>query len=180
MVLPPIVAPEPVAVFCGLAGAASTKHRDHYYEGPGNSFWQSLHRAGFTPRELAPHEDRLLAEPVAGTALGLTDLVGHWDPRWVEIDRLVEQVEQWEPEWLAITGKGAAHEASKALGRRGRPHLGVQDWYVGPAQVFVLPGPSGANQRRDYDGRPNRLSWWRDLAMICGVPGGSSDGSSDG
>ena len=49
-----------------------------------------------------------------------------------------------------------------------RPSLGVQDWYVGPAQVFVLPGTSGANQRRDYDGRPNRLSWWRDLALICG------------
>jgi G:T/U-mismatch repair DNA glycosylase len=42
-VLPDIVAPEPVIVFCGLAGAASTKLRDHYYETPGNSFWESLH-----------------------------------------------------------------------------------------------------------------------------------------
>ncbi|WP_435744532.1 mismatch-specific DNA-glycosylase [Nocardioides sp. SYSU DS0663] len=164
-VLPDLVAPEPLVVFCGLAGAASTKHRDHYYESPGNSFWESLHLSGFSPRRLQPHEDRLVTE----IGLGLTDLVGHWDPRWVEIDELVAKCERWHPEWLAITGKGAAHEASKALGRRGRPGLGVQDWYVGPAQVFVLPGASGANQRRDYDGRPNRLSWWRDLAMICGL-----------
>jgi double-stranded uracil-DNA glycosylase len=27
---------------------------------------------------------------------------------------------------------------------------------------------SGANQRKDYDGRPNRLSWWRDLAALAG------------
>jgi TDG/mug DNA glycosylase family protein len=43
--------------------------------------------------------------------------------------------------------------------------------------VFVLPGVSGANQRKDYDGRPNRLSWWRDLAALSGrgigeTPGG--------
>lgn len=163
--LPPIVAPDPVVVFCGLAGAESTRQRGHYYEGPGNGFWRCLHLAGFTERELAPDEDRVVAE----LGLGLTDLVGHWDPPRVEIDVLVQQMEQWQPEWLAITGKGAAHEASKALGRRGRPHLGVQEWYVGPAQVFVLPGPSGANQRHDYDGRPNRISWWRDLAALCGV-----------
>ena len=39
-VLPDIVAPDPVVVFCGLAGAESTKLRDHYYETPGNSFWE--------------------------------------------------------------------------------------------------------------------------------------------
>jgi double-stranded uracil-DNA glycosylase len=33
--------------------------------------------------------------------------------------------------------------------------------------VFVLPGTSGANQRKDYDGRPNRLAWWQELAAIA-------------
>lgn len=163
-VLPDIVAPEPDVVFCGLAGAESTRLREHYYASPGNSFWESLHLSGFSPRRLRPEEDRLVAD----LGLGLTDLVGHWDPRWVEIDELVAKVERWEPEWLAFTSKGVAHEASRALGRPGRPSLGVQDWYVGGAQVFVLPGTSGANQRKDYDGRPNRLSWWRDLAMLAG------------
>jgi TDG/mug DNA glycosylase family protein len=34
--------------------------------------------------------------------------------------------------------------------------------------VFVLPGTSGANRRKDYDGRPNRIAWWRDLAALAG------------
>ncbi|MEI5673106.1 MULTISPECIES: mismatch-specific DNA-glycosylase [unclassified Nocardioides] len=161
-VLPDIVAREPVVVFCGLAGAESTRSRDHYYDSPGNSFWESLHLSGLSSRRLRPDED----EVVADLGLGLTDLVGHWDPRWVEIDDLVAKVERWRPDWLAFTSKGVAQEAARALGRRGRISLGVQDWYVGPAQVFVLPGTSGANQRRDYDGRPNRLSWWRDLAAL--------------
>ena len=164
-VLPDLVPDEPLVVFCGLAEAESTKHRDHYYETPGNSFWESLHLSGLSPRRLQPHEDHLVPD----LGLGLTDLVGHWDPRWVEIDDLVDKCERWQPEWLAFTSKAVAHEASRAMGRRGRPGLGVQDWYVGPAQVYVLPGVSGANQRHDYDGRPNRLSWWRDLAMICGA-----------
>jgi double-stranded uracil-DNA glycosylase len=161
-VLPDIVAPEPRIVFCGLAGAASTKLRDHYYETPGNSFWQSLHLSGLSPRQLRPDEDRLVAE----LCLGLTDLVGHWDPRWIAIDALVEKLETWQPEWLAFTSKGVAHEAARALRIR-KPGLGPADWYLGPAQVFVLPGVSGANQRKDYDGRPNRLSWWRDLAALA-------------
>jgi TDG/mug DNA glycosylase family protein len=164
-VLPDIVAPDPVVVFCGLAGAESTKTRDHYYASPGNSFWESLHLSGMSPRRLRPEEDHTVVE----LGLGLTDLVGHWDPRWVEIDELVAKVERWAPEWLAFTSKGVAHEAARALGRA-RPGLGVADWYVGEAQVFVLPGTSGANQRKDYDGRPTRIAWWRDLAALAEPP----------
>jgi TDG/mug DNA glycosylase family protein len=162
-VLPDIVAPEPLVVFCGLAGAESTKTRDHYYASPGNNFWECLHLSGLAPRRLRPEED----EQVVELGLGLTDLVGHWDPRWVEMDVLTAKVETWQPDWLAFTSKNVAHEAARALGRK-KVGLGPADWYVGPAQVFVLPGTSGANQRRDYDGRPNRLSWWRDLAWLVG------------
>ena len=166
-VLPDVVAPGLDVVFCGLAGAESTTPRDHRYDTPGNSFWPSLHAAGFTPRRIAPHEER----QVLRYGVGLTDLVGHWDPRWVEIDRLVALCERMEPEWVAFTSKAAAGEAARALGVRpltAATRLGARSWSVGPAQVFVLPGVSGANQRRDYDGRPNRLAWWVDLAMLCG------------
>lgn len=166
-VLPDIVAPEPVVVFCGLAGAASTKERDHYYETPGNSFWESLHLAGFSPRQLRPEEDRLVVD----LGLGLTDLVGHWDPRWVEVDELVAKLERWRPEWLAFTSKGAAQEAARALGERPPRTLGAADLYLAESQVFVLPGVSGANRRKDYDGRPTRVAWWRELASLVGVPG---------
>ena len=165
-VLPDIVGPEPVILFCGMAGAESTKHREHYYASPGNSFWESAHLSGLTPRRLRPEEDHTVVEH----GLGLTDLVGHWDHHtdrgWVEIDRLVEAVERWQPAFLAFTAKGTAAQAARALGHR-PPGLGIAPWGLGPSDVFVLPGTSGANQRKDYDGRPTRIAWWRDLASLA-------------
>ena len=162
-VLPDIVGPEPRVVFCGLAGAESTRTRDHYYASPGNNFWAMLHLSGLTPRQLRPEEDLRVTE----LGLGLTDLVGWWDPPRVDVEDLVAKVTTWQPEWLAFTSKGVAAHAARALGRR-KPGLGPAEWYVDRAQVFVLPGTSGANQRRDYDGRPHRLSWWLDLAALVG------------
>jgi TDG/mug DNA glycosylase family protein len=160
-VLPDIVGADPVIVFCGLAGAESTRSRDHYYETPGNSFWELLQLSGLSPRRLRPEEEA----SVVDLGLGLTDLVGHWDPRWVEIDELVAKLDRWRPDWLAFTSKAVAHEAARALGVR-RPGLGAADWYLAQSQAFVLPGVSGANRRHDYDGRPDRLSWWQDLAAL--------------
>ena len=162
-VLPDIVGPEPLIVFCGLAGAESVKTRDHYYGSRGNNFWAMLHRSGLTDRQLRPEEDVRVVEH----DLGLTDLVGHWNPPRVDIDDLVAKVEQWQPEWLAFTSKDVAAKAARALGHR-KPGLGPTPWGVARAEVFVLPGTSGANQRRDYDGRVDRLSWWRDLAGLVG------------
>lgn len=162
-VLPDIVPPRPLIVFCGLAGAESTQVRDHYYASPGNNFWSMLHQSGLTPRQIRPDEDHTIVEH----ALGLTDLVGWWNPPRVDIDDLVRKVETWEPEWLALTSKDVAGKAARALGHR-KPGLGPTSWEMGRSEVFVLPGTSGANQRRDYDGRPGRLSWWRDLAALAG------------
>jgi TDG/mug DNA glycosylase family protein len=162
-VLPDIVGPEPLIVFCGLAGAESTKVRDHYYASRGNNFWAMLHQSGLAPRQLRPEEEA----SVVDLGLGLTDLVGHWDPPRVDIDDLVEKVAGWQPEWLAFTSKTVAQAAARAMGVR-RPGLGPAGWDIAGAPVFVLPGPSGANRRRDYDGRPDRLSWWRDLAQLVG------------
>lgn len=162
-VLPDIVGPEPLVVFCGLAGAESTKTRDHYYGSRGNNFWAMLHRSGLTPEQLRPEQDARIVEH----GLGVTDLVGWWDPPRVDIDDLVAKVGTWQPEWLAFTSKDVAAKAARALGHR-KPGLGPAPWAVDKADVFVLPGTSGANQRRDYDGRPGRLSWWQDLAALVG------------
>lgn len=163
-VLPDIVAARPRIVFCGLAGAESTRERDHYYETPGNSFWESLHLSGLSPRLLRPDEDRLIAD----LGLGLTDLVGHHDPRWVEVEALVAKLAAWRPDWVAFTSKAVAQEALRALGERPPRTLGAHELYVAEAQVFVLPGVSGANRRKDYDGRPTRVAWWRELAALAG------------
>ena len=162
-VLPDLVGPDPLVVFCGLAGGESTRTRHHYYATPGNNFWSMLHLSGLTPYRLRPEEDATLTEH----GLGLTDLVGHWDPPRVDVDELVAKVTGWQPEWLAFTSKDVAGKTARALGRR-RPGLGPADGYVDRTQVVVLPGPSRANQRRDYHGRVDRLSWWRELAGLVG------------
>ena len=165
-VLPDIVGPDPVILFCGMAGAESTKHREHYYASPGNSFWESAHLSGLTPRRLRPEEDQDVVEH----GLGLTDLVGHWDHDtdrgWVDIDRLVTSVERWRPAFVAFTAKGTAAHAARALDQR-PPGLGIAPWGIARSDVFVLPGTSGANRRKDYDGRPTRIAWWRDLASLA-------------
>ncbi|MFC4782892.1 mismatch-specific DNA-glycosylase [Nocardioides sp. MAHUQ-72] len=163
-VLPDIVGPRPRIVFCGMAGAQSRRSRDHYYETPGNAFWELLHDSGLTPTRLTPVDDGRLVEH----GLGLTDLVRHpTEPPTYDVDELEAKLERWQPEWLAFTSKGVAHAAARVLGVR-RPGLGIAHWELAGAQVFVLPGPSGANRRHDYDGRPDRLSWWRDLAGLAG------------
>jgi hypothetical protein len=87
---------------------------------------------------------------------------------WVEIERLVAAVGRWEPAFLAFTAKGTAAYAARALGHRA-PGLGLASWGIGRSEVFVLPGTSGANQRKDYDGRPNRLAWWTELAGLAAL-----------
>jgi TDG/mug DNA glycosylase family protein len=100
----------------------------------------------------------------------MTDLVGHWDHEsnrgWVEIDRLVADVERWQPAFVAFTAKGTAGYAARALGHR-PPSLGIAPWGIGKSEIFVLPGTSGANRRKDYDGRPDRLTWWHELAELA-------------
>ena len=112
----------------------------------GNRFWSLLHDSGMTPRLLRPDEEAEL--PAYG--LGSTDLV-RTGPEWTRpssyaVAELVAKVERWQPEWLAFTSKTVAALVARAEGRR-PPGLGPHDWYVGGAQVFVLPGTSGANQR---------------------------------
>jgi double-stranded uracil-DNA glycosylase len=163
-VLPDIVGPEPRIVFCGMACAESAGRRDHYYAGPGNSFWTMLHRSGLLPDAWGPGEE----ERLPSLGLGLTDVVRHVSttPPTYDADELVRKVRAWRPEWFAFTSKTVAQGTARALGLR-RPQLGVAGWELGGAPVFVLPGTSGANQRRDYDGRPDRLSWWHELAALA-------------
>ncbi len=165
-VLPDILAPGDDVVFCGTAVGECSARRGHYYAGRGNAFWRLLHQAGFTPEQLGPEDDVTL--PSYG--LGLTDLVknlaqSHDRGLPFDVPTFVGKVEAVRPRWVAFTGKVAGSAAARVLGHR-KPSLGPQDWTVAGAQVFVLPSSSGANQRREYDGRPTRLDWWAELAAL--------------
>lgn len=163
-VLPDILAPHLTVVFCGTVVGKRSAERGHYYAGPGNTFWHLLHESGLTPRLLRPDEDATL--PTYG--LGLTDLVktvAQSNDRGLPFDvaTLVGKIEHYRPRWLALTSKTAGQAAARSLGHP-PSELGPAPWSLGGTKVFVLPSPSGANQRRDYAGRPTRLEWWTDLA----------------
>ena len=171
--LPPLV-PEPPAppadvVFCGVAGAEPHRHRDHYFATPGNAFWELLHASGFSARRLGPEDDHLLP----GLGLGLTDIAAERTGpdgrgRAYAVDDLLADVALWRPAWLALSSKTVGGIVARHLGLPA-PGLGPTDWdpqLTAGAEVFVLPGSSGANRRHAYDGRPDRLAWWRELHAL--------------
>lgn len=156
-VLPDILRPGLVAVFCDTVVGECAAGRGHYYAARGNAFWRLLHESGLTPRQLEPTEDTTLPE----YGLGLTDLVAR--DASADVASLRRRLADVGPDWVAINGLRTAEAVARSL-RRPRPRLGPQAWRFAGARVFVLPSSSGANQRREYDGRPSRLDWWAELA----------------
>jgi double-stranded uracil-DNA glycosylase len=160
-VLPDILAASVRVVFAAPAVGECAAVRGHYYAGPHNAFWQLLHESGVTPRRLAHTEDVAVLEYRAG----LADVVKDRDdpvPRF-DVEGFVGRVGACAPSWIAFNGKTVASAVAGELGYKVLG-LGAVDWMMGGAQVFVLPSSSGANRRRDYDGRATRLEWWQELA----------------
>lgn len=160
-VLPDILAASVGVVFAAPAVGQCAAARGHYYAGPHNAFWQLLHESGVTPRRLAPPEDVTLVAYRAG----LADVVKDHDdrvPRF-DVEGFVGRVSACAPSWIAFNGKTVASAVAGELGYK-VPGLGAVDWMIGGAEVFVRPSSSGANRRRDYDGRATRLEWWHELA----------------
>ena len=150
-------------VFCGTAAGTKSARDGAYYAGPGNQFWNVLHRVGLTPRRLAPQEFRELLS----FGIGLTDLwketsgsdseVAVTDP---DVQTLRLRVLKYSPRVLAFNGKSSA---KAFLGRPAR--YGLQPDTVGRTEVFVLPSTSGA--ARGYWNE----SYWHELTKS--LQGGS-------
>lgn len=149
-VLPDVLEPGLVTVFCGSAPSPTSARMGAYYARPGNRFWPTLFEAGFTDRELAPKEFPL----VTRYGIGLTDLAKH---EWgvdaalssdaYDADALRGKIEKFRPRVLAFTGKRPAGIfLLQALGA-GLTDYGFQAATVGATRIFVLPSPSGAARR---------------------------------
>lgn len=172
MVLPDVLAPALDVVLCGTAVGECSALRGHYYAGPGNAFWRLLHESALVPVPLRPEDD----DSLPSYGIGLTDLVknlaqSHDRGLPFDVSTFVGKVEALQPRWVAFTSKRAGQATARGLGHP-PPGLGAAPWRIGQTAVFVLPSPSGANQRRDYDGRPTRLDWWAELAarLRAGTP----------
>nr|CAA9350121.1 MAG: G:T/U mismatch-specific uracil/thymine DNA-glycosylase [uncultured Nocardioidaceae bacterium] len=162
-VLPDVATHGLDALFVGTAVGDCQALAGHHHATRGDAFWSLLHASGLTPRLLRPDEEDLL--PAYG--LGVVDLLpepGHERPPVrFDVARLVAKVEALRPSWVVLTSKRTADVVARALGER-PAGLGEASWLLGGSSVFVVPSPSPANQRRDYDGRPRRVDWWADCA----------------
>ena len=141
-----VIAPGLRVLFCGINPGLYSGATGHHFARPGNRFWPTLHRAGFTPRQLHPSEERELL--VLG--YGITNLVRRATATADELlneelvagrRRLQAKVKRYRPEVVAVLGIGAYRTAfgQKAVS------LGKQPESVAGATIWVLPNPSGLN-----------------------------------
>jgi double-stranded uracil-DNA glycosylase len=149
-----ILAPGLRVVFVGTRGRSGSPHGRHYYDGPGNQFWNLLHRSGLTPVRLDPSDDATL--PSYG--FGLTDLV--WRDDVADLAGLHRALQRAKPEAVAFVSKTAAGSYARVAGERQPRGYGPLSWTVVGRPAFVLPGPSGANNAMSV---PFRAALWRDL-----------------
>ena len=150
-------------VFVGTAASKRSASDGHYYAHPGNRFWRAIHEAGITPRRYQPGEFEALLE----LGIGFTDLsksgagMDHQiEAASIDVPGFKAKIETYRPKIIAFTSKNAASlfygkpSSAIALGRQPRGDC--------PAEVFVLPSPSGAASGHWT------LEPWRELAAWIG------------
>jgi double-stranded uracil-DNA glycosylase len=144
--IPDVVRPGLSVLFCGINPGLWSAATGLHFARPGNRFWPTLHRAGFTDRVLGPQEQWSLLE----LGLGITNVAARATARADELRReelvtggqvLRTKVERLRPSWLAVVGIGAYRTAFD----RRRAVVGPQEEKLGETRVWVLPNPSGLN-----------------------------------
>jgi len=141
-----LIQPELRVLFCGINPGLYSAAVGQHFARPGNRFWLTLQRAGFTERLLHPSEQRALLE----LGIGLTNLVPRASASADELERseyqqgvlsLRRKLRRYRPRALAFLGLGAyrlaAGQPGASVGRQVEPFEGVETW--------ALPNPSGLN-----------------------------------
>jgi len=141
-----VIASDLRVLFCGINPGLYSGATGHHFARPGNRFWPTLYQAGFTPRLLAPSEERELL--VSG--YGITNLVARATatadglaPEELVAGRrrLEAKLKSYQPQVVAVLGIGAFRTAfaQRAVA------LGRQPERLANSAVWVLPNPSGLN-----------------------------------
>ncbi len=144
--VPDVIAPGLLVLFCGINPGLYTAAIGHHFGRPGNRFWPTLHRAGFTDRLLDPSEELELLP----LGFGITNVVARATAAADELSAteivaggllLRKTVGKFAPRYLAVLGIGAYRVAFSEP----KAKLGLQDEPIGETRVWVLPNPSGLN-----------------------------------
>ncbi len=141
-----VIAPGLRYLFCGINPGMMSAATGYHFARPGNRFWPTLHRAGFTPRQLKPSEERELLQ----YGCGVTSLVRRPTTAASELTddelraggaQLTATVRSYQPVFLMMLGITAYRTAFSFP----RAVMGLQPHTIGPTRIWVLPNPSGLN-----------------------------------
>jgi len=134
-------------VFCGINPALSAAGAGHHFSAGSNRFWRVIHRAGFTPVEIRPENDRTILQH----RCGLTAVVARPTAQAAQLSAeeftaaavpFEGKIRHYAPRFVAFLGKAAY----AALSHSREIAWGPQAALFGGAAVWVLPNPSGRNR----------------------------------
>lgn len=144
--IPDVVAPGLRVLFVGINPGLYSGATGHHFARPGNRFWPTLHRAGFTPRQLAPDQ----TDELVSLGIGITNLVNRTTTTAAELApaelragalRLRETVRRYRPRTVAVLGVTAFRIALDEP----KASIGRQPDGIEGAELWLLPNPSGLN-----------------------------------
>jgi TDG/mug DNA glycosylase family protein len=144
--VPDLISDDLRVLFVGINPSNCSGARSLHFASPGNRFWPTLHRAGFTDRQLRPDE----REELLRMGIGISNLVNRATARASEVDkeelkagaaRLRELLASRRPRAVAVLGKGAYETG---FGVR-RATIGDQGTRIEGVPLWILPNPSGLN-----------------------------------
>ena len=147
-----LIAERLAVVFCGINPARSAAAAGHHFAGRSNRFWRVIHRAGFTPEEILPENDRTILQ----YGYGLTAVVDRPTSRADQLSaqefiaaaaHFEQKIARYAPRFVAFLGKAAYSVLS---GQR-EIAWGSQPVPLGGCAVWVLPNPSGRNRAFTLD-----------------------------
>ena len=133
-------------LFCGINPSLYSAAVGHHFARPGNRFWPTLFRAGFTNRVLRPDEERELLP----LGIGVTNVVPEATASAAELTRedyrrgaarLARKVRRYRPAIVAFVGI----EAFRTVAKQPLATAGPQPEPFASARAWVLPNPSGLN-----------------------------------
>ena len=139
-------------LFVGINPGLYSAAISHHFGRPGNRFWPTLHRSGFTPAQLSPFEERELLP----LGLGITNIVARASARADELTDaelvagaavLAEKASRHAPRFVAVLGV----TAYRAAFSRRDAALGRQAERLAESEVWVLPNTSGLNAHYKLD-----------------------------
>jgi TDG/mug DNA glycosylase family protein len=146
--VPDVIGPRLKTLFVGINPGLYSGAVGHHFARPGNRFWPTLHKAGFTTRLLAPFEERELLK----YGYGITNIVNYATAGADELKpedlrlggrRLIAKIRRYRPRVVAVLGLKAFQIAFK----QNYAGFGLQEMRFGSSGIWVLPNPSGLNAR---------------------------------